>query len=152
MVTPATQREETVREGRRVSSRDPRRFSPVQPRPMVEVYKGWWNVRPTRRETADLVQEDRKGPENQDLANCRLPRFREFRLRPCKRPSRRCCLDGLKEGRELARRGIFALQVAPRRYQDAASLGAVGMALNPAFSSLCKCPVANMLVAVVIGP
>jgi len=36
--------------------------------------------------------------------------------------------------------------------QDAPPLGAVGLAFDPAVRSLCKCPVADMLVAVVIGP
>ncbi len=30
---------------------------------MVEVYKGWWNDRTTRRQAADLEQEDREQRE-----------------------------------------------------------------------------------------
>jgi len=40
MVTSATQRDGTVQEGCRALSPDPRCFSPVQPRPMVKIYKG----------------------------------------------------------------------------------------------------------------
>lgn len=62
-VVPTAQQDGTGQGGGLASSLDPRRFSPVRPPPMVEVYKGWWNDRTTRRQAADLEQEDREQRE-----------------------------------------------------------------------------------------
>lgn len=63
MKAPAARQDRSGREGQLPSSLDPRRLSPVLPPPMVEVYKGWWNDRTTRRQAADLEQEDREQRE-----------------------------------------------------------------------------------------
>jgi len=63
MEVPAARQDRTGGDSGFLSSLDPRRLSPVPPPPMVEVYKGWWNDRTTRRQAADLEREDREQRE-----------------------------------------------------------------------------------------